>query len=82
MKVIMPSEIGCPRLVNALCVVGYEATRQNGSHVRVSTQRGKENHEVIPNDRPIKTATLTGILKHVATHHRMSVNDVLRELSL
>ena len=82
MKIIMPSEIGCPRLVNALCTLGYEATRQNESHVRVSTQRDQENHEVIPREQPIKAATLNGILKHVATHHRMSVNEVLKELSL
>ena len=79
---IMPREIGCPRLVNALCALGYEATRKNESHVRVSTKRDNEHHEVIPNDQPIKAATLNGILKHVAIHHRMSVNDVLRELSL
>ncbi len=79
---IVPREIGCPRLVNALCALGYEATRQNESHVRVSTQRDNENHEVIPREQPIKSATLNGILKHVATHHKMSVNDVLKELSL
>jgi predicted RNA binding protein YcfA (HicA-like mRNA interferase family) len=80
--IIVPREIGCPRLVNALCALGYEATRQNESHVRVSTRRDHEHHEVIPRDRSITAATLNGILKHVATHHRMSVNDVLKELSL
>jgi predicted RNA binding protein YcfA (HicA-like mRNA interferase family) len=78
----MPREVGCPRLVNALCVLGYEATRQNGTHVRVTTQRDNENHEVIPYDKVIKPGTLNGILKHVATHHRMSVNDLRKMLSL
>jgi predicted RNA binding protein YcfA (HicA-like mRNA interferase family) len=79
---IVPRDIGCPRLVNALCALGYEATRQNASHVRVSTQKNDENHEVIPNDRAIKAGTLNGILRHLAAHHQMSVNDVLKALSL
>jgi len=79
---MMPREVGCPRLVNALCVLGYEATRRNGSHVRVTTLRDDENHEVIPNDHPIKAGTLSGILKHVAAHHGMSVNELLHLLQL
>jgi predicted RNA binding protein YcfA (HicA-like mRNA interferase family) len=79
---MMPREVGCPRLVNALCVLGYEATRQNSSHVRVSTLRDDVNHEVIPYDKTIKSGTLSGILKHVATHHRMSVGELLKMLSL
>jgi predicted RNA binding protein YcfA (HicA-like mRNA interferase family) len=79
---IAAREIGCPRLVNALCVLGYEATRQNGSHVRVTTQRDEINHEVIPNDRVIKPHAVHSILRHVAAHHRMSMGDLLRMLSL
>jgi predicted RNA binding protein YcfA (HicA-like mRNA interferase family) len=79
---MMPREVGCPRLVNALCVLGYEATRQNRTHVRVTTQRDDVNHEVIPYDHAIKAGTLSGILKHVAAHHRMTVNDLLKMLSL
>jgi predicted RNA binding protein YcfA (HicA-like mRNA interferase family) len=79
---ITSREVGCPRLVNALCVLGYEATRQNGSHVRVTTLRDEENHEVIPYDQTIKPGTLSGILKHVAAHHRMSVNELVKMLSL
>jgi predicted RNA binding protein YcfA (HicA-like mRNA interferase family) len=79
---MVPREVGCPKLVNALCVLGYEATRQNGSHVRVTTKQDDENHEVIPYERAIKAGTLNGILRHVAAHHRMSVNDLLKTLSL
>jgi predicted RNA binding protein YcfA (HicA-like mRNA interferase family) len=75
-------EVGCPRLVNALCVLGYEATRQNGSHVRVTTLRDDVNHEVIPNDRVMKAGTVHSILRHVAAHHRMSMGDLLKVLSL
>jgi predicted RNA binding protein YcfA (HicA-like mRNA interferase family) len=79
---ITSREVGCPRLVNALCVLGYEATRQNGSHVRVTTLRDEENHEVIPNESSIKAGTVSRILKHVAAHHGMSLGDLLKMLSL
>ena len=43
----------------------------------MTTQRDGENHEVIPYHYPIKTGTLSSILKRIATHHRMSVRDLL-----
>jgi predicted RNA binding protein YcfA (HicA-like mRNA interferase family) len=56
--------------------------RQKGSHVRVTTQRNGEHHEVIPNHHPIKTGTLSGTLKSVAAHHRMNVEELVRLLGL
>jgi predicted RNA binding protein YcfA (HicA-like mRNA interferase family) len=44
----LPRDVDGPRLVKALSALGYAATRQTGSHVRVTTQRDGENHEVIP----------------------------------
>jgi predicted RNA binding protein YcfA (HicA-like mRNA interferase family) len=78
----LPRDIDGPRLVKALSILGYEATRQKGSHIRVTTHRDGENHEVIPYHDPIKTGTLASILKRIAAHHRMSVDDVLRMLDL
>ena len=78
----LPRDIDGPQLVKALAVLGYEATRQKGSHIRVTTQLNGENHEVIPYHHPIKTGTLSSILKHVAAHHRMSVDDLLKMLDL
>jgi predicted RNA binding protein YcfA (HicA-like mRNA interferase family) len=78
----LPRDIDGPQLVKALAVLGYEATRQKGSHIRVTTQRNGENHEVIPYHHPIKTGTLSSILKHVAAHHRMRVDDLLKMLDL
>jgi predicted RNA binding protein YcfA (HicA-like mRNA interferase family) len=43
----LPRDIDGPKLVKALGVLGYEQTRQKGSHIRVTTQRDGENHEVI-----------------------------------
>jgi predicted RNA binding protein YcfA (HicA-like mRNA interferase family) len=57
-------------------------TRQRGSHIRVSTQRDGEHHEAIPAHWPIKPGLLSGILKSVATHHGVSVQDLLILLDL
>jgi predicted RNA binding protein YcfA (HicA-like mRNA interferase family) len=35
----LPRDVDGPRLVKALSVLGYETTRQKGSHIRVTTLR-------------------------------------------
>lgn len=78
----LPRDVDGPRRVKALAVLGYEATRQKGSHIRVTTQRDGENHEVVPYHHPIKAGTLSSILKHIAAHHGMSVDELLETLDL
>jgi predicted RNA binding protein YcfA (HicA-like mRNA interferase family) len=78
----LPRDVDGAQLARALKVLGYEVTRQKGSHLRVTTQRDGENHEVIPAHRPIKTGTLAGILKRIAAHHRLTVEEVLEMLAL
>jgi predicted RNA binding protein YcfA (HicA-like mRNA interferase family) len=78
----LPRDVDGPQLVKALSVLGYEATRQKGSHIRVTTQRDGENHEVIPFHHPIKAGTLSGILKRIAAHHGLTVDDLLKMLDL
>ena len=78
----LPRDADGPQLVKALAVLGYEVTRQTGSHIRITTTRDGENHEVIPHHHPIKTGTLSSILKHIAAHHRMTVDDLLKMLGL
>ncbi|MBC7365952.1 MAG: type II toxin-antitoxin system HicA family toxin [Undibacterium sp.] len=78
----LPRDVSGPGLVKALGVLGYSVSRQKGSHVRVTTQRNGEHHEVVPNHHPIKTGTLSGILKSVAAHHRLNVEELVRVLGL
>lgn len=78
----LPRDIDGSQLVKALGVLGYDVTRQKGSHIRVTTQRDGENHEVIPYHHPIKTGTLAGILKRIAAHHGMTVEELLEMLDL
>jgi DNA-directed RNA polymerase subunit H (RpoH/RPB5) len=48
----------------------------------MTTQQDGENHEVVPNHRPIKTGTLAGILKRISLHHGLTVDELLRKLDL
>jgi predicted RNA binding protein YcfA (HicA-like mRNA interferase family) len=78
----LPRDIGGAQLARALSVLDYQVTRQKGSHIRVTTQRDGENHEVIPAHQPIKTGTLASILKRIAAHHRLTVEKLLDMLDL
>ena len=69
-------------LLAALRRLGYEKTRQRGSHVRISTRECGERHEVIPLHDPIRAKTLSSIPKSVARHHGIGVPELLRKLDL
>ena len=78
----LPRDVSGSELGKALRTLGYERTRQRGSHMRYTTQRGGEHHVVIPDHNPMKLGTFHGILKDVATHHRISVEELVRLLEL
>jgi len=78
----LPRDIDGPHLAKALAVLGYEITRQKGSHIRLTTERDGQNHEVVPNHQPIKTGTLSAILKRIAAHHGLTLDALLEMLTL
>ena len=78
----LPRDVSGAELVKALHALGYAVDRQRGSHIRVTTQRDGEHHEAIPNHHPIKTGTLSSLLKSVAAHHKLTVEELVRTLGL
>ena len=79
----IPRDIGASELIRALRVLGYEAVRQDGSHIRLTTTLDGTHHVTVPNHRPLKTGTLLGgVLKPVAIHHKLTVEDLLAKLDL
>ena len=75
----------CPRddLVKALRNLGYDLVRQEGSHLRISTKLNGEHHVTIPRHKALKTGTLVrGVLKPVAAHHKLTVEELVRKLGL
>lgn len=73
----IPRDLTGKELIKALAKLGYEVTRQSGSHIRLTTGQKGTHHVTIPDHRPIKVGTLSGILGDIATHHRMSREELL-----
>jgi predicted RNA binding protein YcfA (HicA-like mRNA interferase family) len=78
----LPRDIDGAGFAKALRVLGYEVTRQKGSHIRVTTQVGGEHHEVVPSHRPLKPGTLASLLKSIAKHHQMTSQELTRKLGI
>jgi len=77
-----PRDVSGSELVKALRVLGYERVRQDGSHIRVTTQTNGQHHLSIPNHNPLKIGTFKSILKLVADHHRLSLDALMTKLDL
>jgi len=68
-------------MARALSVLGYQVVRQSGSHMRLMTTQNGVHHLTIPHHSPLKVGTLLGgILKPVAAHHKLSVDELLSVL--
>jgi predicted RNA binding protein YcfA (HicA-like mRNA interferase family) len=64
-----------------LRVLGYEPSRQEGSHIRLTTTLNGVHHVTVPRHSPLKVGTLLGgVLKPVAAHHGLTVPDLLKLL--
>lgn len=74
----IPRDVSAQELIRSLRVLGYEVVRQSGSHIRLSTELDGKHNVTIPNHKPLKTGTLLGgVLKPVARHHRITVDELL-----
>jgi predicted RNA binding protein YcfA (HicA-like mRNA interferase family) len=78
----IPRDCSGSELARALRHLGYEIRRQSGSHMQLTTQRGGEHHVTIPDHRPLKVGLLNGLLKDIAAHHQMTVEQLVRELKI
>ena len=78
----IPRNLSGADLVKALGVLGYERVRQEGSHIRLTTERQGQHHVTIPNHNPLKLGTLSGLLKAVAAHHGLTVEELLRRIRI
>lgn len=57
--------------------LGYEITRQKGSHIRMTTQEPSEHHVTLPNHDPLKIGTLSSILADISEHIGISKEELL-----
>ena len=73
----LPRDLSADDLVKALSRLGYETTRQSGSHLRLTTERDGDHHLTIPQHAQLRVGTLSAILRDVAEHHGMSRDELL-----
>lgn len=57
----LPRDLSGDDLARALATLGYSATRQSGSHMRLTTEQGGQHHLTIPRHDPLKPGTLADV---------------------
>ena len=76
-----PRNLSANELIKSLNRLGYQVTRQSGSHMRLSCLTEKGIHHItVPNHRPIKIGTLNQIIQDIAHHFRESKHEILKKL--
>lgn len=78
----IPRNLSGIELVKKLRSLGYVLVRQQGSHIRLTTEQNGQHHVTVPNHFPVRLGTLNGILKAVAAHHELSVEKIIERLFL
>ena len=76
----LPRDLSGSDLIRHLAKLGYQITRQTGSHVRLTTQERGEHHVTIPHHDPLRIGTLASALAAVAAHHGVSRDELLSRL--
>jgi predicted RNA binding protein YcfA (HicA-like mRNA interferase family) len=76
----LPRDLSGNDLAQVLRKLGYSITRQTGSHLRLTTQERGEHHLTIPLHSPLRIGTLSAILVDVATHFKLSREQLLDKL--
>ena len=78
----LPRDLSGKELIRRLGKLGYEPTRQSGSHVRLTRMDADgEQHITVPLHSPLRVGTLNGILSDVAEQTGMSKDDVIRRVT-
>jgi len=72
--------VSAKELVRKLKLLGYEITRQSGSHQRLTTLKNGEHHITIPNHDPLRIGTCSAIISEVATHFGKTKQQIIDEL--
>ena len=76
----LPRDLSGEQLAHALVRLGYQVTRQTGSHLRLTTTEPSVHHITIPKHEPLRVGTLAAILRDVAQFHGISRNELLDRL--
>ncbi len=76
----LPRDLSSDDLIKKLSELGYEVSRQKGSHIRLTTSENGTHQITIPAHNPVKIGTLNNILRDVALHFNLSKDELLKRL--
>ena len=76
----LPRDISSTELIKLLQKLGYQISRQKGSHIRLTTTQQGEHHVTIPNHNPIRLGTLSSIISDIATHFKKTKEEIAGEI--
>jgi predicted RNA binding protein YcfA (HicA-like mRNA interferase family) len=77
----LPRDVSGLQLTKLLQKYGYQATRQVGSHIRLTSNfRGVQHHISIPSHASVRVGTIGKILADVAAYLEISRGDLEQEL--
>ena len=76
----LPRDLTGAQLIRALSQLGYQATRQTGSHVRLTCESPAQHHITVPLHDPLRIGTLAAMLSAVAEVHGMTRDELQQKL--
>ena len=76
----LPRNLSGDDLIKALARLGYQPTRQRGSHVRLTTEQNGRHDVTVPRHDPLRVGTLAAILRDVAAHFGISRDELVQRL--
>lgn len=76
----LPRDLSGRSLAQSLELLGYEVTRQSGSHMRLTTMLNGEHHLTIPDHAALRVGTLSAIISEVARHHGIERDELVTRL--
>ena len=78
----VPRDLDGKKLIRRLRKLGYEQTRQSGSHVRLTRASDEgEHHITVPLHSALRVGTLNSILNDVASHLGIGKDELIRRIS-
>ncbi len=76
----LPRDLSGAELIRALGRIGYQVTRQTGSHVRLTAQAPHQHHVTVPLHAELRAGTLAAILADVASAQRLERSELMDRL--
>jgi len=77
----LPRDLGGDDLVKSLRRLGYEPTRQTGSHIRLTRATGEDEHHItIPRHKSLRVGTLNAILHEISGHLGIDKAQLVQEI--